>query len=74
MSSVSKDKGRRSVQKSGVSQEEKLCGKQACKIQWCLAKRGHKEHLCQPYIDEWKLCCEKVRAAAAAEGYSGDGT
>ena len=37
----------------------------ACAIQYCLAKRDHKEHLCQAYIDDWKNCCDKVRAASA---------
>ena len=65
-------KGRRQAQKDdNAPPEQKLCAKQACAIQWCLAKRNHKEHLCQHVIDEWKLCCEKVRrnsaAAAAAE-------
>jgi len=38
----------------------------ACAIQYCLAKRDHKEHLCQAFIDDWKSCCDKVRAASAA--------
>ena len=59
-------KGRRQAQKDDAPPEQKLCAKQACAIKWCLAKRNHKEHLCQNVIDEWKLCCEKVRNAAAA--------
>ena len=59
-------KGRRQAQNDNASPEQKLCAKQACAIQWCLAKRNHKEHLCQHVIDEWKLCCEKVRRNAAA--------
>lgn len=58
-------KGRRQAQKDDALPEQKKCAKQACAIQWCLAKRDHKEHLCQNYIDEWKDCCEKARAAAA---------
>ncbi|KAL7459585.1 hypothetical protein ACHAWC_011674 [Mediolabrus comicus] len=57
-------KGRRQAQKDDALPEQKKCAKQACAIQWCLAKRDHKEHLCQNYIDEWKDCCEKARAAA----------
>ena len=56
-------KGRRQAQKDDALPEQKKCAKQACAIQWCLAKRDHKEHLCQNYIDEWKDCCEKARAA-----------
>ena len=47
----------------------------ACAIQYCLAKRDHKEHLCQAFIDDWKSCCDKVRAAsatAAAKDTKGD--
>lgn len=54
-------KGRRSAQKDDAPPEQKACAKQACAIQWCLAKRDHKEHLCRAVIDEWKECCEKVR-------------
>ena len=60
-------KGRRQAQNDDALPEQKKCAKQACAIQWCLAKRDHKEHLCQNYIDEWKDCCEKARAAAAVE-------
>mmetsp|Transcript_14187 Transcript_14187/g.23498 ORF Transcript_14187/g.23498 Transcript_14187/m.23498 type:complete len:95 (-) Transcript_14187:248-532(-) len=38
------------------------CAKLACAIQWCLAKRNHKEKYCQVYIDEWKTCRDKYVA------------
>eukprot|EP00804_Cyclotella_cryptica_P000882 CCRYP_001121-RA/>CCRYP_001121-RA protein AED:0.08 eAED:-0.10 QI:0/-1/0/1/-1/0/1/0/76 len=60
-------KGRRQAQKDDAPPEQKLCAKQACAIQWCLAKRDHKEHLCKAVIDEWKECCEKVRNAKILE-------
>ena len=63
MTFVYTGKGRRSAQADAAPAEQKLCAKQACAIQWCLAKRNHKEHLCTVYIDEWKNCCKKVRAA-----------
>lgn len=60
-------KGKRSAQNNDAPPEQKLCAKQACAIQWCLAKRDHKEHLCRGVIDEWKDCCEKVKANASAD-------
>lgn len=59
-------KGRRQAQREDAPPEQKLCAKQACAIQWCLAKRDHKEHLCRAFIDDWQACCDKVRAATAA--------
>ena len=59
-------KGRRQAQNNDAPPEQALCAKKACAIQWCLAKRDHKEHLCQAYIDDWQACCDKVRAATAA--------
>jgi hypothetical protein len=38
------------------------CAKLACAIQWCLAKRNHKEVYCQSFIDEWKKCRDKFMA------------
>jgi hypothetical protein len=47
----------------GVSPlDDKTCKKHACAIQKCLAKRNYKEHLCQPFIDEWNRCREEARA------------
>ena len=63
-------KGRRQAQKDDAPPEQRKCAKQACAIQWCLAKRDHKEHLCQNFIDDWQDCREKARAAAALEAAS----
>ena len=60
-------KGKRSAQNNDAPPEQKLCAKQACAIQCCLAKRDHREHLCQGVIDEWKDCCDKIRANAIAD-------
>ncbi len=57
--------GKGKKQPDSAPPEQKKCKTQACKIQWCLARRDHKEHLCQPYIDDWKRCCEQVRAVEA---------
>eukprot|EP00985_Skeletonema_marinoi_P008429 scaffold3816_cov124-Skeletonema_marinoi.AAC.1 len=60
-------KGRRQAQNDDAPPEQRKCAKQACAIQWCLAKRDHKEHLCKNFIDDWQDCCEKARAVAALE-------
>ncbi|KAL3817153.1 hypothetical protein ACHAXA_006153 [Cyclostephanos tholiformis] len=65
-------KGRRQAQRDDAPPEQKLCAKQACAIQWCLAKRDHKEDLCRAFIDDWQACCDKVRAGTVAmEGGGG---
>lgn len=66
MTFVYTGKGRRQAQNDSAPAEQKKCAKQACSIQWCLAKRNHQERLCTAYIEEWKKCCEQVRAAEAA--------
>ena len=38
------------------------CAQKACAIQWCLAKRNHKEIYCQAFIDDWKECRDKYMA------------
>ncbi len=61
-------KGRRQAQREDAPPEQKHCAKQACAIQWCLAKRDHKEELCQNFIREWEDCRDKaVRAAEATK-------
>ena len=66
-------KGRRQAQNDDAPPEQKLCAKQACAIQWCLAKRDHKEDLCRAYIDDWQACCDKVRVASASAAKEGGG-
>jgi hypothetical protein len=64
MTFVYTGKGRRGAQKDGASLEQKNCTKQACAIQWCIAKRGN-ENFCQSFIDNWKTCVDKAKAAEA---------
>ena len=40
-----------------------MCKKEACAIQWCLAKRNHKEEYCKDFIAAWKACCERAKAS-----------
>ena len=67
MTFVYTGKGKRGAQKDDAPPEQKDCAKQACAIQWCLAKRGQKEHLCQSFIDDWRECTRRSRAAAGVE-------
>jgi hypothetical protein len=39
---------------------QKVCSKQACAIQYCLARYNHQESYCQAVIDEWKKCRDNV--------------
>ena len=66
MAFVYTGKGRRQAQKDDAPPKQKACAKQACAIQWCLAKRDHKEHLCKHVIREWEDCRDRAIAAAAA--------
>jgi hypothetical protein len=43
--------------------EQKLCKKEACAIQWCLAKRNHKEEYCKDFIAAWRACCDRAKAS-----------
>ena len=61
MTFVYTGKGKKRAQKDDVPPEQKACAKQACAIQWCLARRNHSETLCKAFIDDWKNCCERVK-------------
>mmetsp|Transcript_997 Transcript_997/g.1734 ORF Transcript_997/g.1734 Transcript_997/m.1734 type:complete len:95 (-) Transcript_997:1310-1594(-) len=67
MTFVYTGKGKRAAQGDDAPPEQKDCAKQACAIQWCLAKRGQKEQFCQSFIDDWKECTRRSRAAAGVE-------
>ena len=60
-------RGRRRLAKTGHADdapiEQKLCKKEACAIQWCLAKRNHKEEYCKDFIAAWKACCDRAKAS-----------
>jgi len=67
MTFVYTGKGSRQAQNDDAPAEQRLCAKQACAIQWCLAKRDHKEHLCKAYREAWEDCCAKVQIEEAAK-------
>jgi hypothetical protein len=56
MTFVYTGKGRKG---GGNDDSPRECAKQACNIQWCLARSNHKQEVCQPFIDEWKACRDK---------------
>ena len=51
--------GKKQSEDADISQ--KKCMKQACAIQWCLARNDHKETKCEIYIQDWKDCCDRAR-------------
>jgi hypothetical protein len=53
--------GRAGGHHSEVLNEQEICGKQACAIQWCLAKQNYQESACREFIDAWKKCSERVK-------------
>jgi hypothetical protein len=48
--------------------EQKECVKYAVAMQWCLAKRNHKEKWCTQPIEEWKACVRRVKERVEKEG------
>ena len=36
-----------------------MCRKEACDIQWCLARRNHQESVCEGIIQKWKDCVKR---------------
>ena len=53
-------------QSDSASASQKACTKQACAIQYCLARNDHKQIKCQHFVDSWKECCERADANANA--------
>jgi hypothetical protein len=44
--------------------EQKMCSKQACAIQYCLARHDYQERYCKAFVDEWRKCRDRARRAA----------
>lgn len=59
-------KGAGRKQSLDASAAQKECTREACNIQYCLAKRNHQESRCKDAIDAWKTCCAKVEARDTA--------
>ena len=41
--------------------EQKKCKKEACNIQYCLARNNHIQKRCEDIIAIWKECCDKAK-------------
>jgi hypothetical protein len=63
--------GKKQAKDAPASQIE--CKKLACAIQYCLAKSNHMQNRCQPSIDLWKDCVDRVNAREAAKIASSTG-
>lgn len=55
-------KGSGKKQNDNASIEQKKCVKEACNIQYCLAKFQYQQEKCNEIINIWKTCCEKAKA------------
>ena len=49
-------------QSSNAAPEQQLCTKEACNIQYCLAKFQYQQEKCDEIITIWKKCCERAKA------------
>ena len=54
-------------QNKSADVEQKKCTKEACNIQYCLAKYQYQQDKCDEIINIWKSCCEKAKAAQNLE-------
>ena len=41
-----------------------VCKKEACAIQWCLARWNYDQKKCQPVVQRWDACCDAARERA----------
>ena len=49
-------------QSESASLAQKRCTKEACNIQYCLAKYQYQQQKCEEIIDVWKNCCKNANA------------
>ena len=47
--------------------EQRWCRKEACEIQYCLARNNYQEAKCQHVIQAWEKCAENARKRAFDE-------
>ena len=47
--------------------EQKKCKKEACNIQYCLARNNHIQKKCEDVITAWKDCCERAKGVTKGE-------
>ena len=58
-------KGSGKKQSESATPEQKKCVKEACNIQYCLAKYQYQQKRCDEVITIWKNCCEKAKASTS---------
>ncbi|KAJ1641158.1 hypothetical protein T492DRAFT_898005 [Pavlovales sp. CCMP2436] len=51
---------------TGSGKKAQACPEEAVALQWCLAKRGHKEAYCREELRVWELCHERSKACEAS--------
>jgi len=54
--------GKKQNKDADISQRS--CTKEACAIQYCLARNNYKEQRCEHVIQQWKSCCNKAKASS----------
>jgi len=56
-------------QSSDQPAAQRLCTKQACAIQHCMARYNSRQDKCEAFVDAWRKCCDDVdrRIKLAAE-------
>ncbi|XP_018432460.1 PREDICTED: cx9C motif-containing protein 4 [Nanorana parkeri] len=54
-----------------MSQKKDPCQKAACAIQKCLQENNYKESLCQPELQEMRICCSRIlpQKSACCSGF-----
>ena len=52
-------------QPSDAPVEQRLCADFAIRIQRCMARNNHRQDRCKEEVQAWKVCCERVKQAAA---------
>ncbi|KAG8460418.1 hypothetical protein KFE25_011909 [Diacronema lutheri] len=51
---------------TGAGKSAQRCPKEAVALQWCLAKRGHREAYCREELRQWEACYERAKARDAS--------
>jgi hypothetical protein len=55
---------------TGSGKKAQVCPKEAVALQWCLAKRGHREIYCKEELRVWEKCYKRASTAPEAASTS----
>jgi hypothetical protein len=66
-------KGAGQKQSDSADITQKMCKKESCLIQMCLAKYQYQQSKCDIVIDSWKNCCIKAKDREATMLEKGEG-